>query len=90
MPKKSSKNTKKSTLPDFEAALVELEEIAKTMEHGEQPLEEALANFERGIALARSCQQALANAEQKIEILMAEDGTLAPLETRADETDDDA
>ena len=41
------------------------------MEAGELSLEESLSAFERGIALTRSCQQALQAAEQKVEILTA-------------------
>ena len=42
-------------------------------------LEEALATFERGVALTRACQDALTQAEQKVEILLARpDGSHAP------------
>ena len=63
-------STKKPRTPDFEQALADLEAIVDKLEHGELPLEEALAQFERGIALARSCQDALKQAEQKVEILL--------------------
>ena len=65
-------STKKSRTPDFEQALAELEAVVERLEHGELPLEEALTQFERGIALARSCQDALKQAEQKVEILLAQ------------------
>ena len=64
-------STKKPSTPDFEQSLAELESVVERLEHGELPLEEALAQFERGIALARSCQEALKQAEQKVEILLA-------------------
>ena len=60
---------KKSTTSSFEEALSELEALVDSMEKGELPLEESLASFERGIALTRTCQQALKAAEQKVEIL---------------------
>ena len=44
------------------------------MEQGDLPLEESLACFERGIALTRTCQQSLKNAEQKIQMLVEKDG----------------
>lgn len=65
---------KKSTLPDFEAALGELEKIIEQMESGEQSLEEALKSFQRGIELTRTCQQGLKEAEQRVEKLLAEHG----------------
>ena len=65
---------KKSSLPDFEAALAELEKIVEKMESGEQSLEEALASFQRGIELTRTCQQGLKEAEQRVEKLLVKDG----------------
>ncbi len=63
MPKASSKK------PSFEQALNELETLVETMEQGELSLEESLKSFERGVLLTRTCQQALKQAEQKIQIL---------------------
>ena len=57
-------------LPDFEKSLTELETIVERMEQGELSLDESLKQFERGVALTRSCQQALQQAEQKVEILL--------------------
>ena len=62
--------TKKARTPDFEQSLGELEAVVERLEHGELTLEEALKQFERGIALARSCQASLKVAEQKVEILL--------------------
>lgn len=53
----------------FEAALQELERIVQSMEGGDATLEDSLASYERGMALLKQCQQALAGAEQKIRIL---------------------
>ncbi len=58
----------------FEDALGELETIVKTLEAGEQPLDTSLTQFERGVALARFCQQSLATAEQKVKVLTNADG----------------
>ena len=55
--------------PTFEEALAELEALVETFEMGELSLEESLKSFERGVELTRTCQQALKDAEQKIEIL---------------------
>ena len=56
---------------DFEKALAELEQLVETMEKGELTLEDSLKQFERGVALTRACQKALAEAEQKVRILTA-------------------
>ncbi len=70
----------------FEDALGELETIVKTLEAGDQRLEDSLSQFERGVALARFCQQNLADAEQKVKVLLEEDGeeTLQELDTNSD------
>lgn len=79
MAKKSS-NSK--TDIDFEASLRELEELVEKMEQGDLSLEQSLKDFERGIALTRACQQALREAEQKVQILAgnSEEAELAPFE----------
>ena len=59
---------------DFEASLKELETLVKTMEKGDLSLEDSLRHFERGVQLSRTCQQALKDAEQKVEILMQKSG----------------
>ena len=61
---------KSEKTPSFEASLRELETLVENMEQGELSLEESLKHFERGIQLTRSCQQALKDAEQKVEVLL--------------------
>ncbi|MFT5930679.1 MAG: exodeoxyribonuclease VII small subunit [Oceanospirillaceae bacterium] len=55
---------------NFEASLAELETLVQQMEQGDLTLEDSLAAFERGISLTRGCQTALAQAEQKVNVLM--------------------
>lgn len=57
----------------FEAALAELESLVERMETGELSLEESLKSFEQGVALTRTCQKALTDAEQKVSILTSND-----------------
>jgi exodeoxyribonuclease VII small subunit len=64
--------------PDFERALAELEATVDKLEHGELSLEDALKDFERGVALARECQAALKQAEQKVEVLLQKTPTAQP------------
>ena len=58
----------------------ELERLVEQMERGDISLEESLKSFERGIRLTRTCQQALQDAEQKVQILLEKNGqqTLEP------------
>ncbi|BCO19766.1 MAG: exodeoxyribonuclease VII small subunit [Pseudomonadota bacterium] len=58
----------------FEETLAELEAIVNDMENGDLPLNVALEKFERGIALSRQGQKSLENAEQKVKILLSEQG----------------
>ncbi len=55
----------------FEEAMTDLENIVRQLEKGELTLDESLQQFEKGIGLARLCQNILNQAEQKIEILSA-------------------
>ena len=67
---------KKRTEPvDFETALNELEGLVEKMEQGDISLEASLAAFERGIQLTRTCQEALTQAEQKVDQLLSKNGT---------------
>ena len=72
--------TKKQAKFDFEAALEELEALVSSMEEGELSLEESLQAFEKGIKLTRECQSALKNAEQKVQVLLNENGDTEDLE----------
>ena len=70
------KNMAKRNQPDFnfEKALEHLEEIVSSMESGELTLEDSLKAFETGIKLTRECQTALKDAEQKVRVLLNENG----------------
>lgn len=61
-----AKSRKKEPPIDFEAAMTELESLVDKMEQGEFSLEESIKQFERGMALVRSCQKSLRAAEQKV------------------------
>jgi exodeoxyribonuclease VII small subunit len=58
----------------FEEAFEELESVVRMLEGGELPLEEAIALYERGMALARSCSAALDAAELRVQQLTLVDG----------------
>lgn len=61
---------------DFEKSIAELEKLVTTMEQGDMSLEESLKAFESGIKLTRDCQNRLAEAEQKVQLLLEEQGEL--------------
>lgn len=50
----------------FEESMARLEEIVRTLERGDKPLEEALALFEEGTSLIKACGKKLDEAEQKV------------------------
>lgn len=63
--------SKKQANPQqFEQMIAELESIVQQLEQGDLSLDDALAQFERGIALTRASQQQLQAAEQKVQILL--------------------
>lgn len=66
--------TEPTPAPDmrFSDALQELESIVTALEGGQLELEDSLARYERGVALLRACQARLAEAEQKVTMLMGE------------------
>ena len=72
--KTAKKSTSKSRDLDFEAAIKELESLVERMEQGDQSLEQSLKDFERGVELTRNCQQALKQAEQKVQKLQEQTG----------------
>jgi len=61
----------KPATPDlnFESAMDRLEKIVEQMESGELPLEDLIVRYEEGMNLVKICQERLASAEQKIEII---------------------
>ncbi len=64
-----AKNRAGKSAPDFEKAIGQLEEIVARLEGGDLTLEQALEQFERGVALAKDCREALARAEQRVKVL---------------------
>ena len=59
---------------NLEKSLADLEDLVEELESGDLPLEKAMKKFEEGIKLTRSCQKALKDAEQKVEILLKSAG----------------
>ncbi len=69
---------------DFEASLSELETLVEKLENSEFTLEESLQAFESGVKLTRHCQQALSDAEQKVQLLIEENGQTQAIPFQSD------
>lgn len=66
----------KKTPFDFEQSLEQLQSTVQQLESGDLSLEDALRAFETGISLTRDCQQALNQAQQRITMLLEQNGQL--------------
>lgn len=51
----------------FEEALDELQALVKSLEKGETKLDEAIRQYQRGVALKRHCEQKLREAQEKVD-----------------------
>ena len=65
---------------NLEKSLSDLEALVEELESGDLPLDKAMKKFEQGIKLTRSCQSALKDAEQRVEILLKSAGGEASLQ----------
>ena len=63
-----------SASSQFEQSLQKLETLVKNLESGSLPLEDALTAFQEGVGLVKNCQTLLAQAEQKVDILIKASG----------------
>jgi len=60
----------------FEAALARLEEIVRTLERGEAPLDQSIELYQEGDRLKRHCEARLKAAQARIEqIAFGSDGS---------------
>ena len=66
----------------FENILGELEGLVQHLVKGDLSLEQSLKQFEKGISLARQCQNTLTQAEQKVASLTLDQ---SPNSTTSDE-----
>jgi len=63
-----------NNLPKLEESLTEISQLIEKMEHSELSLEQSLTSFERGIGLIKHCQKILEEAEQKVQVLIQNQG----------------
>ncbi len=60
----------------FEQALSRLEQIVKSLESGNVPLEDLIKLFDEGTSLVKLCTERLDKAEEKVKLLQLKDGVL--------------
>ena len=71
----------------FEQQLQRLEQIVRTMERGDAPLDESLKLFQEGTALISNCTKLLDDAELQVNQILANDQG-APVEEKFDHVDE--
>ena len=64
----------------FEENLADLEVIVQKLENGDVTLEEAIAEFQKGMKLSKELQASLDKAEKTLVKVMQEDGTETEME----------
>ena len=69
----------------FEEALEKLSALVEQMESGDLSLEESLKIFEEGIKLSKDCQNALSDAEKKVQALLLEEDKTNTLDSESPE-----
>ena len=67
----------------FEKAVAELEAIVQSMESGSLALEQSLAAYRRGAALAAHCRRLIAEVQQQVKVLEAD--LLKPFEAGSEQ-----
>ena len=74
----------------FDDALAQLQRVVAELEAGGQPLEEAIALYERGVALQARCERLLGDAELRVQQLVARaGGALEVRDVRPEEATED-
>ena len=64
----------------FEENLADLEAIVQKLENGDVALEEAIAEFQKGMQLSKDLQKTLDQAEKTLVKVMQADGTETEME----------
>ena len=72
-PKESKESKESMELLSFEVLMQEIDRLTALLERGDIPLEEALAAFERGMALSKRAATMLEGAESRLVRLMEGD-----------------
>ncbi len=74
----------------YDEAFAELQRVVATLEAGGATLEATITQYERAVALQRRCEQLLAEAELRVQQLMARPGgALAAVDVQPDEAEEE-
>ena len=60
----------------FEDKIKELEEIVNMLENGEASLDDSIKKYTEAMKLVKECDEELTTIEEKVNKIVAEDGTL--------------
>jgi exodeoxyribonuclease VII small subunit len=71
----------------LESTMKSVERLLERLENSETPLEQSLLAFEEGIQLIRHAQKTLAEAEQRVQLLLEKDGNPVATDLSLDEED---
>ena len=69
----------------FEEAMKALEEIVEKLEEGDVPLEKAIAYYQDGMKMSKICSDKLTNVQEKMTIIMNEQGEVEPFHVQEEE-----
>ncbi|TQS74507.1 exodeoxyribonuclease VII small subunit [Ornithinibacillus gellani] len=69
----------------FEEAMKALEEIVSKLEEGDVPLEKAIAFYQEGMDLSKTCSDKLNHVQEKMVKIMNEQGELESFEVQEEE-----
>ncbi len=69
----------------FEEAMSALEEVVAKLEQGDVPLEKAIAMFQEGMELSKTCHEKLQQVEKQMDQILHIDGEIEPLHFQEDE-----
>jgi exodeoxyribonuclease VII small subunit len=84
----NSKSKSPETPPNsFENSLAKLEQLVSKLEDSGISLEASLSAFEEGVLLTREAQRVLSTAEQKVRVLIEENGQPAAQSFAENEAD---
>jgi len=65
----SSVGASQDVMPNYEAALEELEQLVAQLDAGQLPLDQLLSRYQRGAALLAFCRAKLDAVENQIQVL---------------------
>ena len=85
--KTAAKKASAESGPSFEEALEQLETLVEAMENEQLPLEQLVANYEKGSKLMAHCQSVLESARERIELITLGNQSESGLENDAASAD---